>query len=88
MGTRSYRPIAEAAVDVVVMEVEAMVVTMYITTNNIGRIRLAMGVAEKSIPNGLARSKAQEKKMKLKMTTTSQVDPINPVRSIHPSYPK
>ena len=87
MGTRSYRPIVEAAVDVVVVEVEAMVVAMSITTNKIGRIRLAMGVAEKAIPNGLARSKAQEKKMKLKMTTTSQVDPIDPVRAIHPSYP-
>ena len=87
MGTRSYRPIAEAAVDVVVVEVEAMVVVMYITTNKIGRIRLAMGVPEKDIPNGLARSKAQEKKMKLKMTTTIQVDPIDPVRAIHPSYP-
>ena len=87
MGTCSYRPIAEAAVDVVVVEVEAMVVAMSITTNKIGRIRLAMGVAEKAIPNGLARSKAQEKKMKLKMTTTSQVDPIDPVRAIHPSYP-
>ena len=65
MGTRSYRPIAEAAVDVVVVEVEAMVVAMYITTSKIGRIRLAMGVAEKAIPNGLARSKAQEKNMKL-----------------------
>ena len=44
-----------------------MVVTIYITTNKIGRIRLAMGMAEKAIPNGLARSKAQEKNMKLKM---------------------
>ena len=87
MGTRSYRPIAEAAVDVVVVEVESMVVAIYITTNKIGRIILAMGVAEKAIPNGLARSKCQEKNMKLKMTTTSQVDPINPVRAIHPSYP-
>ena len=87
METRSYRPIAEATVDVVVVEVEAMVVAMKITTNKIGRIGLAMGVAEKAIPNGLSRSKAQEKKMKLKMTTTSQVDPIDPVRSIHPSYP-
>ena len=68
MGTRSYRPIAEAAVDVVVVEVEAMVVAMPITTNKIGRIRLAMGVAEKAITNGLVRSKAQEKKTKLKMT--------------------
>ena len=74
--------------DVVVVEIEAMVVAMYITTNNIGRIRLSMGVAEKAIPNGLARSKAQEKKMNLKMKTTGQVDPINPVRSIHPSYPQ
>ena len=73
--------------DVVVVEIEAMVVAMSITTNNIGRIRLAMGVAEKAVPNGLARSKAQEKKMKLKITTTSQVDPINPVRAIHPSDP-
>ena len=87
MGTRSYRPFAEAAVDVVVVEVEAMVVAMSITTNKIGRIRLAMGVAEKAIPNGLARSKSQEKKTKLKMTTSSQVDPIDPVRAIHPSYP-
>ena len=87
MGTHSYRPIAEAAVDVVVVEVESMVVAMSITTNKIGRIRLAMGVAEKANPNGLARIKAQEKKMKLKMMTTSQVDPINPVRAIHPSYP-
>ena len=87
MGTRSYRPIVEAAVDVVVVEVEAMVVAMFITTNKIGRIRLAMGVAEKAIPNGLARSKDQEKKMKLKMMTTSQVGPIDPVRAIHPSYP-
>ena len=79
MGTRSYRPIVEAAVDVVVVYVEAMVVAMFITTNKIGRIRLAMGVAEKAVPNGLARSKAQEKNMKLKMTTTSQVDPIDPV---------
>ena len=39
-----------------VVEVEAMVVEMSITTNNIGRIRLTMGVAEKAIPNGLARS--------------------------------
>ena len=60
---------------------------IYITTNKIGRIRLAMGVAEKGVPNGLARSKVQEKKMKLNMTTTSQVDPIDPVRAIHPSYP-
>ena len=45
MGTRSYRTIAEAAVDVVVVEVEAMVIAMYITINNIGIIRLAMGVA-------------------------------------------
>ena len=73
--------------DMVVVEVEAMVVAMSITTNKIGRIRLSMGVAEKAIKNGLARSKAQEKNMKLKMTTTSQVDPINPVRAIHPSYP-
>ena len=87
MGTRSYRPIVEAAVDVVVVEVEVIVVEMYITKNKIGRIILAMGVAEKAIPNGLARSKVQEKKMKLKMTTTSQVNPINPVRAIHPSYP-
>ena len=87
MGTRSYRPIAEVTVDVVVVEVEAMVVAMSITTNKIGRIRLAMGMAEKAIPNGLARSKAQEKNMKLKMTTTGQVDPIDPVRAIHPSYP-
>ena len=87
MGTRSYRPIAEATVVVVVVVVESMVVAMYITTNKIGRIRLSMGVAEKAIPNGLARSKTQEKKMKLKMTTTSQVDPIDPVRAIHPSYP-
>ena len=86
MGTRSYRLITDAAVDVVVVEVEAMVVAMSITTNNIGRIRLVMGVAEKVIPNGLARSKAQEKRMKLKMTTTGQVVPINPVREIHPSY--
>ena len=64
-----------------------MVVAMSISTNMIGRIRLAMGVAEKAIPNGLARRKAQEKKMKLKMTMTSQVDQIAPVRSIHPSYP-
>ena len=70
-----------------VVEIKAMVVEMSITTNKIGRIRLSMGVAEKSIPNRLARSKAQEKKMKLKMTTTSQVDPIYPVREIHPSYP-
>ena len=70
-----------------VVEVEAMVVATSITTNNIGRRRIAMGVAEKSITNGLARSKAQEKKMKLKMTTTGKVDPINPVRAIHPSYP-
>ena len=70
-----------------VMEVEAMVVVISITTNNIGRIRLAMGVVEKAIPNGLARSKAWEKNMKLKMTTTSQVDPIDPVRAIHPSHP-
>ena len=62
MGTRSYRRIVEAAVDVMVVEVEVMVVAMYITTNKIGRIRLAMGVAEKAIPNGLARSKAQEKR--------------------------
>ena len=67
MGTRSYRPIVEAAVDVEVMDIEAMVVTMSITTNKIGRIRLAMGVAEKAIPNGLARSKAQEKNMKLRL---------------------
>ena len=87
MGTHSYRPIVEATVDGVVVEVEAMIVAMYITTNKIGRIRLAMGVAEKAISNGLARSKAQEKKMKLKMTTTSQVGPINPVRAVHPSYP-
>ena len=73
--------------DVVVVEVEAMVVSMYIKTNKIGRIRLDMGVAEKVIPNGLARSKAQEKRMKLKMTTTGQVDPIDPVRAINPSYP-
>ena len=86
MGTRSYRPIAEATVDVVVVVVEAMVVAMSITTNKIGRIRLPMGVSEKSIPNGLARSKAHEKKMQLKMKTTSQVDPIDPVRAIHPSY--
>ena len=52
-------PIVEAAVDVVVVEVEAMVVKMFITINKIGRIRLAVGVAEKAIPNGLARSKAQ-----------------------------
>ena len=64
-----------------------MVVAIPIKTNKIGRIRLAMGVAEKAIPNGLARSKSQEKKMKLKMTTTGQVDPIDPVRAIHPSYP-
>ena len=64
-----------------------MVVAMPITTNKIGRIRLAMGLAEKAIPNRLSRSKAQEKKMKLKMTTTSQVDTIDPVRAIHPSYP-
>ena len=88
MGTRSYRPIAEAAVDVVVVEVEAMVVAIPIKTNNIGRIRLAMGVTENAIPNGLARSKAQEKNIQLKMTTTSQVYSINPVKAIHPSYPK
>ena len=87
MGTRSYRPIVEAAVDMVVMEVEAMVVAISIKTNKIGRIRLAMSVSEKAIPNGLARSKAQEKNMKLKMTTTGQVDTIDPVRAIHPSYP-
>ena len=65
-----------------------MVVTMSIATKKIRRIRLAMAVAEKAIPNWLDRIKAQEKKMKLKMTTTGQVDPINPVRAIHPSYPK
>ena len=73
--------------DVVVVEIESMVVAMSITTNKIRRIRLAMGVAEKAIPNGLVRSKAQEKNMKLKMTTTGQVDPIDPVRAIYPSYP-
>ena len=73
--------------DGVVVEVEALVVAMPITTINIGRIRLAMGLAEKATPNGISRSKAQEKKMKLKMTTTGQVDPIYPVRAIHPSYP-
>ena len=87
MGNRSYRPIAEAAVDVVVVEVESMVLSMIITKNKIGRIRLAMGVAKKAIPNGLARSKAQEKNMKLKMMTSGQVNPIDPVREIHPSYP-
>ena len=87
MGTRSYRPIVETAVDVVVVEIEAMVVEMSITKNKTGRIRLSMGVAEKATPNGLARSKAQEKNMKLNMTTTSQVNPIDPVRAIHPSYP-
>ena len=87
MGTRSYRPVAEAAVDVVVVEVEAMVVAMYITTNKIVGIKLSRGVAEKAIPNGLTRSKAQEKKMKLNMTTISQVVPIDPVIAIHPSYP-
>ena len=87
METRSYIPIVEAAVDVVVVEIEAMVVATSNTTNKIVRIRLAMGVAEKAIPNGLARSKAQEKKMKLRMTTTSKFDPINPVRAIHPSDP-
>ena len=87
MGTRSYRPITEAAVDVVVVEVEAMVVAIYITTNKIRRIGLAMGESEKAIPNRLVRSKFQEKNMNLKMTTTSQVDPMNPVRAIHPSYP-
>ena len=87
MGTCSYIPIVEAAVEVVVMEIEAIVVAMSITTKQIGRIRLAMGVAEKAIPNGLARSKSQKKNMKLKMTTTSQVDPIDPVKAIHPSYP-
>ena len=46
-----------------------------------------MVVTEKAIPNELARSKDQEKKMKLKMTTTGQVNPIDPVRAIHPSYP-
>ena len=61
MGTRSHIPIMEAAVDVVVVEVEAMVLAMYITTNKILGIILSMGVAEKAIPNGLARSKAQEK---------------------------
>ena len=61
MGTRSYRPIVEAAVDVADMEIESMLVAMYITTNNIGRIRLAMGVAEKAIQTGLARSKAHGK---------------------------
>ena len=65
MGTRSYRSIVEAVVDVVVVEVEAMVAVMYITTKKIGRIRLAMGVVEKAIPNGPARSKYQEKMMKL-----------------------
>ena len=45
------------------------------------------GCVRKAISNGLARSKAQEKKMKLKMMTTGQVDPIDPVRAIHPSYP-
>ena len=64
-----------------------MVVAMYITTNKFVRIRLDMGVAEKTIPNGIARSKAQEKNMKLKMTTKIQVNPIDPVRAIHPSYP-
>ena len=67
MGTRSYRPIVEAELGVVVVEIEAIVVAMSITTNNIGRIILAMGVAEKAIPNGLARSKAQEKNMKLRL---------------------
>ena len=87
MGTRSYRPIVEAVVDVVVVEVEAMVVAMSITTNKIGRIILAMGVVEKAIQNGPARSKAQEKKMKLMMKITGQADPIDPVREIHPIYP-
>ena len=64
-----------------------MVVAMSIKINKIGRIRLSMGGAEKAIPNGLARSKAQEKNMMLKMTTTGQVNPIDPVRAIHPSYP-
>ena len=86
MGTRFYVPIAEVTVDVVVVEVEAMVVAMYITINKIRRIILAMGVAEKDIPNGLARSKSQEKKMSLKMTTTSQVNPIDPVIANHSSY--
>ena len=87
MGIRFYIPIAEAAVDVVVVEVEAMVVAMYNTKNKIGRIKISVGVAEKAILNGLVRSKSQEKNMKLKITTTSQVDPIDPVRAIHPSYP-
>ena len=45
MGTRSYKPITESTVDVVVVEVEAMVIVMYITIKKIGRIILAMGVA-------------------------------------------
>ena len=66
MRTHSYRSIVEAAVDVVVVEVEAMVVTMSIATKKIRRIRLAMAVAEKAIPNWLARIKAQEKKDEVK----------------------
>ena len=57
MGPRSYRPIFEAAVDVVVVEIEAIVVAMYITTIKIGSIRLAMGVAKEAIPNGLIRGR-------------------------------
>ena len=59
MGARSYIPIVEAGLGMVVVEIEAIVVAMSITTTNIGRKRLAMGVAEKAIPNGLARSKVQ-----------------------------
>ena len=44
MGTCSYIPIVEAAVEVVVMEIEAIVVAMSITTNKIGKIGLAMGI--------------------------------------------
>ena len=44
MGTRSYRPILEVAVEVVVVDIEAIIVAMSITANNIGGIRLAMGV--------------------------------------------
>ena len=62
METRSYRPIAEATVDVVVVEVEAMVVEMTITTNKIGRIRLSMGVAESPSQMGLPEAKLRRKR--------------------------
>ena len=50
MVNRSYRPIVEAAVDVVVMEIEAMVVAMYIYNKKDWKDKTCHGCVRKGHP--------------------------------------